>query len=114
MRYLLVLACASTVFIAATPNKYIDPSCNHDVTVRDAAQPNIAKADFKANLNANALVTVGTNGKPIKAKIVLSSGSAAIDKATVDAAMASTYKPEMSQCKLKVGTYLFHVETSNP
>lgn len=95
-----------------SPNPNLPANCNHDAVVAQAAMPNIAKADYKANVTANALVTVGSDGRPVTAKIVNSSGSAAIDRATVDAAMRSTYKPALSNCKPVTGQYLFHVATA--
>lgn len=95
--------------LASDPNL---AKCYHEITVINAAPPDIPKSAYRANASANALVTVGTDGRPVSAKIVLSSGSKAIDNATVVAAMKSTYSPEMSNCKLKTGTYLFKVETA--
>jgi len=95
--------------LAADPNL---ANCHHEVKVINAPAPDIPKSAYRADASANALVTVGTDGRPVSAKIVLSSGSKAIDNATVVAAMKSTYSPEMSNCKLKTGTYLFKVETA--
>ncbi|MBV8197064.1 MAG: energy transducer TonB [Candidatus Eremiobacteraeota bacterium] len=100
--------------MAATANPNLPANCYHDVGVTNAVPPNISKADYKPNVESNALVTVGANGKPITAKTVKSSGSAAIDRATIDAAMQSGYSPEVSNCKPKTGSYLFHVETGPP
>lgn len=86
--------------------------CNRDVTVLNAVPPDIPKSAYRANVSADALVTVGADGRPLKAKIVRSSGSGGIDDATIVAAMKSTYAPEMSNCKPKAGTYVFHVQTS--
>ncbi len=86
-------------------------NCYHDVKVLNAAMPDISKADYRPKVTANALVTVAADGKPTTARIVTSSGSAAIDNATIKAAMTSTYSPAMSNCKLKTGQYLFHVDT---
>jgi beta-lactamase regulating signal transducer with metallopeptidase domain len=86
-------------------------SCNADVTALNPAIPNIPKSAFKPKASANALVTVGVDGRPISAKIIKSSGSAAIDKATTDAAMASTYSPKTVRCKPVVGGYIFQVQT---
>jgi beta-lactamase regulating signal transducer with metallopeptidase domain len=85
--------------------------CYRDVTVINAVPPDIPKSAYHSNVSANALVTVGDDGRPLKAKIVQSSGIAGIDGAVVVAAMKSTYSPEMSNCTTKAGTYLFHVET---
>jgi outer membrane biosynthesis protein TonB len=95
--------------LAADPNL---AHCYHEVKVINAPAPDIPKNAYRANASANALVTVGTDGRPVSAKIVLSSGSKAIDTATVVAAMKSTYSPEMSNCKLKTGTYLYKIETA--
>jgi hypothetical protein len=95
--------------LAAEPN--LPAKCYHGVTVVYAAMPNIPKATSRAKATANALVSVGVDGHPISARIVLSSGSRAIDNATVVAAMKSTYSPELTNCKPKIGTYLFQVET---
>jgi TonB family protein len=92
-------------------NPYLSPKCNADVKPLSPAMPNISKADYKAKVSANALVTVGPDGHPIDAKIVKSSGSAAIDRAAVDAAMHSTYSPKMEDCKKITGQYLFQVDT---
>lgn len=81
------------------------------VKVLNAAAPDIPKSAFRPNATANALVTVGPDGRPISAKIVLSSGSAGMDRAVVKAALASTYSPAMNDCKYISGQYLFHVQT---
>jgi bla regulator protein blaR1 len=87
-------------------------NCYHDVAVKDPVQPDIAKSDYHANVTSDALVTVSADGKPMSAKIVTSSGYPAIDRATVKAAMSSTYSAGMSNCKPTTGTYVFHVRTS--
>ncbi len=86
--------------------------CYSSVKPLDAAPPNISKADYRANVSANALVTIAPDGHPTGAKIVKSSGSDAIDRATVAAAMASTYSPQLDACKAVTGQYLFHVQTA--
>ena len=85
-----------------------------DVKPLNAAAPDIPKSAYQAGVSAGALVTVGADGRPISAKIVKSSGNAAIDRATVNAAMASTYSPELRACKPITGMYLFKVETGGP
>jgi beta-lactamase regulating signal transducer with metallopeptidase domain len=97
--------------VAANPS--FPPNCYHDVKILNAAAPNIPAAAYRPNLEADALVTVDVTGRPIGAKIVKSSGNTGVDRATVNAAMASTYSPEVSHCKAKVGRYLFHVETGS-
>ena len=86
--------------------------CYSSVKPLDAAPPNISKADYRADVSANALVTIAPDGHPTGAKIVKSSGSDAIDRATVAAAMASTYSPQLDACKAVTGQYLFHVQTA--
>jgi bla regulator protein blaR1 len=82
-----------------------------DVKVLNAAMPDIPKSAH-SGLSAGALVTVDANGKPVSAKIVKPSGNAEVDRATVNAAMASAYSPEMKHCTAVAGgMYLFHVET---
>lgn len=81
------------------------------VQVKDAAPPEIPKSAYRPGLEATALVTVDAAGHPVSAKIVKSSGSAAVDHATVDAAMHSTYSPAMKACKPVRGSYYFHVKT---
>jgi beta-lactamase regulating signal transducer with metallopeptidase domain len=100
---------AQTQTTATSPS---NATCNHDVTVLVPQPPDISKADFKPNVSAVALVTVATDGHPQNAKIVKSSGSKAIDDATVSAAMRSTYGPKVSNCVKVAGSYLFHVDTS--
>ena len=95
--------------LAADQN--LPAKCYHGVTVINAAMPNIPKSAYRAGATANALVTVGADGRPVGAKIARSSGSKAIDDAAVVAAMKSTYSPEVLDCKAKTGTYLFQVET---
>jgi beta-lactamase regulating signal transducer with metallopeptidase domain len=96
--------------LAADPN--LPANCYHGVAVINASAPDIPKSAYRAGATANALVTVGADGRPVSAKIVLSSGSKAIDSATIVAAMKSTYSPEVSNCKPKTDTYLFKVETA--
>lgn len=97
---------------AATPSPYLSPACNAAVRPKNPAAPDIAKADYRPHLSATALVTVDPDGHPVSAKIVKSSGSAPTDRATVDAAMHSTYFPAKSNCTAETGQYLFHVETA--
>jgi beta-lactamase regulating signal transducer with metallopeptidase domain len=82
-----------------------------EVKILNPAAPNIPRSGFRPNATANALVTVAPDGHPASAKIVLSSGSAGMDRAVVNAAMASTYSPAMHDCKLVAGQYLFQVST---
>jgi bla regulator protein BlaR1 len=103
---------ALAILTLALQSKGFAANCYHGVTVISAAAPDIPKSEYLANATANALVTVGANGHPVSAKIVLSSGSKAIDNATIVAAMKSTYSPEVSNCKPKTDTYLFKVETA--
>lgn len=90
----------------------LSPNCYSDAKVKTAAQPDIPESAFQAHhsMSASSLVTVGTDGRATNAKIVSSSGNAAVDRATIDAAMRSTYSPELKNCKRVVGPYLFHVE----
>jgi TonB family protein len=82
-----------------------------EVKILNAAAPDIPKSAFRPNATANALVTVSPSGRPISAKIVLSSGSAGMDSAVVKAALASTYSPAMIACKYVAGQYLFKAQT---
>ena len=82
-----------------------------EAKILNAAPPDIPKSAFRPKTTANALVTVGTDGRPISAKIVKSSGSAGMDQAVINAAMASTYSPAMNNCKLVTGQYLFQIQT---
>ena len=97
----------TAVAASGSPSK-----CYSSVKPLAAAPPDISKADYRANVSANALVTVAPSGHPTGAKIVKSSGSDAIDHATVAAAMASTYSPQLDACKAVTGQYLFHVQTA--
>jgi len=97
----------TAVATSGSPSK-----CYSSVKPLDAAPPEISKADYRTNVSANALVTVAPSGHPTSAKIVKSSGSDAIDHATVAAAMASTYSPQLDACKAVTGQYLFHVQTA--
>ncbi len=97
--------------VVASANSCVFPHGYADVKALNPVPPNIPKSAYRPNLSANALVTVGPDGLPIKAKIVKSSGSAAVDRATIDAAMHSTYSPKMKACKPMTGEYLFNVDT---
>lgn len=97
--------------VASTANPTLPATCYHGVRIANAIAPDIGKSDYRPNAVANALVTVDAQGRPVSAKIVRSSGSPVIDRATVQAAMRSSYDPEVSDCKPKTGQYLFHVET---
>jgi bla regulator protein blaR1 len=88
-------------------------SCESEATVTNPARPNISESAARAGANtqASVLVTIDADGHPSSVKVVKSSGFAAIDKAAADAAMQSSYKPEMRNCKaVSGGKYLFHVE----
>lgn len=99
----------------ATINGHFPPNCYHDASVLNPAAPNISRGDYRPNVWANALVTVSSTGAVVSVKIVKSSGSAGIDRATIDAATRSTYRPAMNGCNNAVtGQYLFHVQTGAP
>ena len=102
-----VASVGNTVAATAT----LSPSCYADVKALNPAMPDIPKSAYRPNLSANALVTVAPDGHPVNAKIVKSSGSPAVDHATVEAAMASTYVPKKKACKAVTGEYLFNVDT---
>ena len=88
------------------------PACAHDIKPLDAVPPDIAKADFKPNVESGVLVTIDAAGHVVDAKIVLSSGSTAIDKATLEAARKSTYAPAVGMnCQPQGGHYYFHIAT---
>lgn len=94
---------------AANPNI---PACASDVKIVNAVQPDISKADYKPNVTAGVLVTVDANGNVTGAKVVQSSGSAAIDNDTLNAAKKSTYQAAIGiDCKPHNGQYYFHIET---
>ena len=107
--------------ISATSANDITPSgtrvalnlarCNHGAAVSHAVAPNISKEDYKPNMSASALVTIGSNGRVESVKLAKSSGNAAIDHATVEAATHSTYVAATKACKAIAGEYMFHVET---
>ncbi len=82
-----------------------------DVKILNAVPPDIPKSAFRPNTAANALVTISPSGRPTSAKIVLSSGSAGMDRAVVKAALASTYSPAMNACKYITSQYLFKAVT---
>lgn len=110
------LASAGLLPSASAASVVSDSSCTFphgytDVKPINPVAPSIPKSDYRAGLSAGALVTVGPDGRAVSAKIVKSSGNAAIDRATVDAAMASTYSPATKACKPVAGMYLFHIET---
>jgi bla regulator protein blaR1 len=75
------------------------------------AMPDIPQSANVPNLSAEVLVTILPDGRPSNPRIVKSSGSAAVDKATIDAAMASTYTPATAACKPVADDYLFKVAT---
>lgn len=104
----------ASVGTAVATNTHLSAKCFREVSVLDAAMPNIGQSAIAKypNASANALVTVASDGRPTGARIVKSSGSAQIDRATIDAAMRSKYSPAMNNCKVRVGQYLFHVQTS--
>jgi TonB family protein len=98
------------LLIAATnPNI---PACASEVKVVNAVAPDISKADYKPNVTARVLVSVDANGNVTDAKVMLSSGSTAIDNDTLVAAKKSTYKPAIGlDCKPHAGQYDFHIAT---
>jgi TonB family protein len=101
------LPLGSDVAVAASPCV----GTGADVKILNAVPPNIPKSAFRPNTAANALVTISPSGRPISAKIALSSGSAGMDSAVVKAALASTYSPAMNACKYITSQYLFKAVT---
>ncbi|MEO6834391.1 MAG: M56 family metallopeptidase [Candidatus Tumulicola sp.] len=87
------------------------PNGYADAKAKDAAPPDIPKSAYRAGLSAGALVNISADGHPTSAKIVKSSGNPAVDRATVDAAMHSTYSAATKACKAVASQYYFHIET---
>lgn len=82
-----------------------------DVKPINPVAPDVTGATYPPNVSAVVLVTVAANGEPVSAKVSKSSGNAGFDRATVKAALASTYSPAMSNCKAITGQYLFRADT---
>lgn len=96
---------------APAPNPNLPASCYHNVKILNPAVPHFpASARSIGDADAVVLVTVAADGSVAGTKVVKSSGNAAIDNATVAAAKASTYSPEVSHCKAEEGQYLFRAE----
>jgi beta-lactamase regulating signal transducer with metallopeptidase domain len=107
---------AATGVSLGAPSTVATASCTFphgysDVKPLNPNPPDIPKASYKAGVSAEALVTVNPDGHAATAKIVKTSGVPAIDQATIDAAMHSTYSPATKACKAVTGDYLFKVET---
>ncbi|HTU71785.1 MAG TPA: M56 family metallopeptidase [Candidatus Baltobacteraceae bacterium] len=98
----------------AAPATTVALACGADVKILNPVPPDIARADYRYNVWASALVTVAPDGHVISVKIVKSSGSAAIDRDVVKAAWSSTYSPAMSACKAVTSQYLFKARTGSP
>jgi protein TonB len=58
-------------------------------------------------------VTLSPSGAVLHAAVYKSSGNAALDNSAVLAAQASTYAPEVAECKPVGGNYLFHADFTN-
>jgi len=97
----------TTIMIAA---QNVPANCNHDIKVTNPVAPDIPRGVSKTDLQATAAVTVAADGRVIDVKIAKSSGNAAVDKATVEAARDSTYSPAVVNCKNEKSTYAFHVD----
>jgi TonB family protein len=88
------------------------PACAREATVVNAVAPVISKADYEPKVSARVLVSIDANGNVTGAKVMLSSGSTAIDDAALEAAKKSTYKPAIGlDCKPHAGEYDFHIAT---
>lgn len=85
---------------------------NTEVKVVNPIAPDIPKADVKAAMSTEVLVTVNAQGTATNAKLVKSSGNDRMDNAVMDAATKSTYSPAMKACKPVAGTYLFRADAA--
>ncbi len=84
-----------------SPQALGDP-CNHPALAKHIAEPKApasAYGDIKgAQAVARVQVWTNENGRPTDARVIASTGNAALDQAAVSAAKASTFYPAAAAC----------------
>ncbi len=103
---------ASTAALVAASSSSMPAKCSANVMVLNAVPPDIPSSYLKAHPHAQAeiSVTVQADGTPTHVMMVGASDEV-IAKATTEAALHSTYKPEVRNCKaVSGGKYLFKAQ----
>lgn len=91
------------------PGDVVAAACtnpNVDARVTSPAEPALPHGS-KLKGSAVVAVTIAPDGTVAHTSVSQSSGNAAIDRATLEAAAHSTYAPKLVNCKAVEGTYLF-------
>jgi outer membrane biosynthesis protein TonB len=65
------------------------------------------------SLGVSIDVVIGANGAPASARVIEPSGDMGFDRASIDAALRSTYTPAKAKCAVVLGHYTF-TETLGP
>jgi hypothetical protein len=65
------------------------------------------------NLAVSIDVVIGVNGTPALARVIEPSGDTIFDRASIEAALRSTYSPATLKCTVVLGHYTF-TETLTP
>lgn len=102
---MIALSTPSSVALTQTAT-----SCNADVAVTMAVQPDIPRVLPATKVTVEASVAVGPDGAVKAVQIVKSSGDKEVDSEVVDAATKSKYKPKMVDCQPVDGMYLLRVD----
>ena len=89
------------------------PACSQpyaEARTIDAVVPEAPEDAAGLTGSAQVQVTLDDRGRVTDARIYLSTGFMALDRAAVDAARRSTYAPQVVDCEPLGGTYLFKVD----
>ncbi|HEY8298034.1 MAG TPA: TonB family protein [Candidatus Baltobacteraceae bacterium] len=99
------------VLALATSNAPAAPNCSRQASVLHAVAPVYPDSEVNAGRGVESAlikITLDAGGKVVKTSVYQSTGSAAFDRAALDAASASSYQAGEVDCRPVGGTFLYH------
>lgn len=101
---------AAEIAVHAPAGAGCTPSNAGPIALQPATPPLPHSLRAGATLQVSILVTLSSDGTPLKTSLQTASGDPDFDRAAVLAARATKYLPEIRGCVRVPSTYVFHVE----
>jgi TonB family protein len=111
----VITAILSALIVAQSTPSSASAPCQQDVGVVKSVTPHgFGKVDTESPVSTTIAVVVSPDGKIEKAIVYKPSGDAAFDKASLQGARATVYRPKIVDCTPVSSIYYFKATSAPP